>query len=70
MVDARGNRTQAAEALGIQRTYLLRLIRELSVTVAIQPGTKRRPLTIAPKRCGHCRELGHTARNCAARRAA
>jgi hypothetical protein len=27
-----GNRSQAARALGLQRTYLLRLIRELGVT--------------------------------------
>ncbi|PWU23506.1 MAG: hypothetical protein C5B48_08485 [Candidatus Rokuibacteriota bacterium] len=29
---ARGNRTRAAELLGLQRTYLLRLMRELGVT--------------------------------------
>jgi len=28
---ARGNRTHAARALGLQRTYLLRLIRDLGV---------------------------------------
>jgi DNA-binding NtrC family response regulator len=28
---AHGNRTRAARALGLQRTYLLRLIRELDV---------------------------------------
>jgi DNA-binding NtrC family response regulator len=30
---ARGNRTHAARALGLQRTYLLRLIRDLGVAV-------------------------------------
>jgi DNA-binding NtrC family response regulator len=35
----RGNRTHAARALGLQRTYLLRLIRELGVTV---PAPQRR----------------------------
>jgi DNA-binding NtrC family response regulator len=33
----RGNRTHAARALGLQRTYLLRLIRELGVTVPAPP---------------------------------
>jgi DNA-binding NtrC family response regulator len=28
-----GNRTRAARALGLQRTYLLRLMREMGVTV-------------------------------------
>ncbi len=38
-----GNRSQAARALGLQRTYLLRLIRDLGVTAppAFLPG--RRP---------------------------
>ena len=31
-----GNRTQAARALGLQRTYLLRLIREFGVNVPRQ----------------------------------
>ena len=30
----RGNRTHAARALGLQRTYLLRLIRDFQVRVA------------------------------------
>lgn len=30
VAEARGNRTRAAAILGLQRTYLLRLIRELS----------------------------------------
>jgi DNA-binding NtrC family response regulator len=33
----RGNRTHAARALGLQRTYLLRLIRELGVSVPPPP---------------------------------
>jgi len=37
---ARGNRTHAARALGLQRTYLLRLIRELGV-VAPPPPPRR-----------------------------
>jgi DNA-binding NtrC family response regulator len=38
-----GNRTHAARALGLQRTYLLRLIRELGVA-APPPPARRRPL--------------------------
>lgn len=34
---ARGNRTHAARALGLQRTYLLRLIRELGVAAPPPP---------------------------------
>jgi DNA-binding NtrC family response regulator len=34
---AHGNRTHAARALGLQRTYLLRLIRELGVSVPPPP---------------------------------
>jgi transcriptional regulator with GAF, ATPase, and Fis domain len=30
--EMRGNRTHAARALGLQRTYLLRLMRELGIT--------------------------------------
>ena len=36
-----GNRTQAARALGLQRTYLLRLIRDLGVTVPPRLGRPR-----------------------------
>ena len=42
LAEARGNRTRAARALGLQRTYLLRLIRELGVTAP-------RPLLGAPR---------------------
>jgi DNA-binding NtrC family response regulator len=38
---AQGNRTHAARALGLQRTYLLRLIRDLGVA-APPPPTRRR----------------------------
>ena len=48
LLEARGNRTHAAKTLGLQRTYLLRLIRDLGVAAppppprgrngAIQPG--------------------------------
>ena len=41
---ARGNRTHAARALGLQRTYLLRLIRELRVA-APPPPVRRRAST-------------------------
>ena len=34
---AQGNRTHAARALGLQRTYLLRLIRELGVAAPPPP---------------------------------
>jgi DNA-binding NtrC family response regulator len=42
---ARGNRTHAARALGLQRTYLLRLIRDLGV--AAPPPPPRRGATRA-----------------------
>jgi len=38
-----GNRTHAARALGLQRTYLLRLIRELHVAAPPPPGRARTP---------------------------
>jgi hypothetical protein len=37
---ARGNRTHAAILLGVQRTYLLRLMRDLGITA---PPLERRP---------------------------
>ena len=46
-----GNRSQAARALGLQRTYLLRLIRDLGVAAppALLPG--RRPvIAVTPDR--------------------
>jgi DNA-binding NtrC family response regulator len=44
LLRADGNRTHAARALGLQRTYLLRLIRELGVAAPPPPprrGTSR-----------------------------
>jgi len=38
-----GNRTRAARALGLQRTYLLRLMREFEVHIPPPPGPWRRP---------------------------
>jgi len=40
LLEARGNRTHAARTLGLQRTYLLRLIRDLGV--AAPPPQRRR----------------------------
>jgi DNA-binding NtrC family response regulator len=37
----KGNRTHAARALGLQRTYLLRLMRELAVTAPPAPVRRR-----------------------------
>jgi hypothetical protein len=37
----RGNRTHTARVLGLQRTYLLRLIRELGVAVPPPPPRRR-----------------------------
>jgi DNA-binding NtrC family response regulator len=37
----RGNRTHTARALGLQRTYLLRLIRELGVAAPPPAGPRR-----------------------------
>ena len=38
-----GNRTHAARVLGLQRTYLLRLIRDLQVAAPPPPPRRRRP---------------------------
>jgi DNA-binding NtrC family response regulator len=37
LLKAEGNRTHAARALGLQRTYLLRLIRELGIAAPSPP---------------------------------
>ncbi len=37
-----GNRTRAARALGLQRTYLLRLMREFEINVPATPGHPKR----------------------------
>ncbi|HYR69993.1 MAG TPA: helix-turn-helix domain-containing protein [Candidatus Acidoferrum sp.] len=45
LTQAGGNRTRAARALGLQRTYLLRLIREFEIRVppAPLPGRRAEP---------------------------
>jgi DNA-binding NtrC family response regulator len=42
LLQMRGNRTHTARVLGLQRTYLLRLIRELGVAAPPPPVTRRR----------------------------
>jgi DNA-binding NtrC family response regulator len=39
--EVHGNRTHAARALGLQRTYLLRLIRDLGVAAPPPPARRR-----------------------------
>jgi DNA-binding NtrC family response regulator len=41
LAQMRGNRTHTARALGLQRTYLLRLIRELGVAAPPPPPPRR-----------------------------
>lgn len=41
LYQVRGNRTHAARALGLQRTYLLRLIRDLGVSAPPPPLRRR-----------------------------
>ena len=43
-----GNRTRTARALGLQRTYLLRLIREFGVNVPHRDPPPRRPPATPP----------------------
>ena len=54
LTDLGGNRTRAARALGLQRTYLLRLIREFAVRVPAGTAAPRRggetPGTAPPPR--------------------
>jgi hypothetical protein len=51
---ARGNRTHAARTLGLQRTYLLRLIRELQVAAPPPPSRNgRRPAPATTPEAGH-----------------
>src|SRR5438067_5156151 len=42
LTQAGGNRTRAARALGLQRTYLLRLMREFQVRIPPPPGPWRK----------------------------
>jgi len=53
-----GDHTKTAEALGLQRTYLLKLIRKHGITV---PRTAPRA-PASERRCGMCRERGHDLR--------
>jgi len=49
----RGNRTHTARVLGLQRTYLLRLIRELGVAAPPPPPRRRNGVTpLIPSRPG------------------
>ena len=48
LTQAGGNRTRAARALGLQRTYLLRLIREFEVRVPPAPLPPRREDAAGP----------------------
>jgi DNA-binding NtrC family response regulator len=41
LTQMRGNRTHTARVLGLQRTYLLRLIRELGVAAPPPPAPRR-----------------------------
>jgi DNA-binding NtrC family response regulator len=50
LTQAGGNRTRAARALGLQRTYLLRLIREFEVRVPPAPLPARRAEAAAAAR--------------------
>ena len=43
LAQAGGNRTRAAKALGLQRTYLLRLMREFQIRFPPSPPPPRRP---------------------------
>ena len=43
LADAGGNRTRAARSLGLQRTYLLRLMREMGVPTAPPMPARRCP---------------------------
>jgi DNA-binding NtrC family response regulator len=50
LTQAGGNRTRAARALGLQRTYLLRLIREFEIRVPPAPAPARRAELTGPAR--------------------
>lgn len=53
LVDAGGNRTRAAQALGLQRTYLLRLMREMGGPASLPtPAGRCRSLRIRTERQG------------------
>ena len=48
LTQAGGNRTRAAKALGLQRTYLLRLMREFQIRIPPSLATPRRSDTSQP----------------------
>jgi hypothetical protein len=48
-----GNRTRAARTLGLQRTYLLRLMREFQVNIPPPPGPHGRAAGVPPARGGN-----------------
>src|SRR5262245_23556205 len=48
LTQAGGNRTRAARALGLQRTYLLRLMREFQIRVPAASTPSRPPETSPP----------------------
>jgi DNA-binding NtrC family response regulator len=52
LTQAGGNRTRAARALGLQRTYLLRLIREFEIRVPPGPLPARRAEAEGPPATG------------------
>lgn len=52
LTQAGGNRTRAARALGLQRTYLLRLIREFEIRVPPGPLPARRAEAEGPPAAG------------------
>ena len=49
LTQAGGNRTRAAKALGLQRTYLLRLMREFQIRIPPSPAAPRRSDTTQPE---------------------
>ena len=55
LVQLGGNRTRTARALGLQRTYLLRLMREFGVNVPRRDGPPRAPKGVDTQRgpAGH-----------------
>jgi DNA-binding NtrC family response regulator len=52
LTQAGGNRTRAARALGLQRTYLLRLIREFEIRVPPGSLAARRAAGAGPRAAG------------------
>lgn len=54
---ARGNRTVAAEALGVRRTYLHRLMRQFSIRIPSRPEARRTRRHAERGWCPQCRRL-------------